>query len=77
MFISLALQKRATNDIMSITYQFITHLDRNLRIPKLLYSRKDKINTAGPCAKLYSSTLRELFIAVSRRGNKLTARNYF
>ena len=45
----------------------------NLRIPKLLYSRKDKINTAGPCAKLDSSTLRELFIAVSRCGNKLTA----
>jgi hypothetical protein len=38
-----------------------------------LYSRKDKINTAGPCAKLDSSTLRELFIAVSRRGNKLIA----
>ena len=45
----------------------------NLRIPKLLYSRKDKINTAGPCAKLDSSNLRELIIAVSRCGNKLTA----
>ena len=36
MFISLALQKRATNDIMSITYQFITHLDRKFTNTKVV-----------------------------------------
>jgi hypothetical protein len=52
MFISSILHKKATDDIMSLTYQFITHLERKFTVPKLLYSRKNKINTAGPCAKL-------------------------
>jgi hypothetical protein len=70
MFISLVLQKCATNDIMSLTYQFITRLERKFTDTKVV---KDKINTTRSCVKLDSSTLRMLFIAVSRYGNKFTA----
>ena len=36
MFISLVLQKSATNDIMSLTYQFITHLKRKFTDTKVV-----------------------------------------
>ena len=36
MFISLVLQKSATNDIMSLTYQFITHLKRKFTNTKVV-----------------------------------------
>ena len=36
MFISLILQKNATNDIMSLTYQFITPLERKFTDTKVV-----------------------------------------
>jgi hypothetical protein len=70
MFISLVLQKSATNDIMSLTYQYVTPLKRKFTDTKVVDSIYGRIiNTTGQCVKLDSSTLRELFIAVSRCGH--------